>query len=964
MINTSPTIRIPGRSNNQIESNGQRFRSRTQSLTQPPRAQSLQEPSVLWDRQINRTISHHEGVLEISLDEQDSWSRRYCILKVGEFSYETMGVPSKSTQPLSSDGSNILENPQSLTSGSIPLEMASAVRTVRKHSNAFMLVLVDGSALTFRAPNEAGYKEWLFHFHSSIVAVADRIRLNRTQGRSPEDVSFRAWRGDLGGSASFINNQNGQNGPRTDPKGASSTGASPSSQSPSLPFQRMGTRDQSWQTHSSNSHLSSSASNSNTGWIPPPRSPLGRSRSSSVSVTSSSLGPQHFVDRQSPSTNILPLTQSSPQEGGALMRTQTIQPGNNTIASPSSGLAASLKLNGPVDAMDLPPRPGSSGSSQGPHSPPHYGSFPRNIMSRGSSQDGSIDGGLRNSNDKQQSHDGSSSKSSRRVSVEGGVFDLSLEEADFSQVTTMGAQTLMSKLRPLATPSPPPSDDSQPLFASPNSHNSSPSPFVAPSSRFIQPVSHTKKCCRWHSAVFCARGVRPKNEDTFYIGDDASEGTGYSSQLPTSAHQGRTRGSQTEDGSTQHATGGGSIPVMKGKWEARQSSKHPKTNVGYFGVYDGHCGIQSSNMLALELHTDVFKELGSLVNSDDDDSAAEQRAAAREAAICRAFLAHDARYLVEAKSNDWSAGSTAVVGLVVEGGKKVVIANLGDSGALIVRRSPSEAPSAWPSPTNMAERDREEDEEEEGIVSINITSVEQVVVSNNEVSSMTSFQSFELRQDAERSAWNQALEAEGQLEAILLSDDHKPNRPDEQRRIEAARGWVTMERELFMGQLQMMDLDDPFVASLADEVVQWVDISRVCQELAVSRAFGDPDFKGFGPTSHTAPPDMLFFPFPDDHPRTFCEDLVLATPEVREHTLEEGDDFLVLATDGLWDVLSPQGVCQAIRRFKVRYELDSSTDKNPEALCLNLAEELTRLALRLGSADNITVTVVAFDYSE
>jgi len=53
---------------------------------------------------------------------------------------------------------------------------------------------------------------------------------------------------------------------------------------------------------------------------------------------------------------------------------------------------------------------------------------------------------------------------------------------------------------------------------------------------------------------------------------------------------------------------------------------------------------------------------------------------------------------------------------------------------------------------------------------------------------------------------------------------------------------------------------------------------------------------------------MLFFPFPDDHPRTFCEDLVLATPEVREHTLEEGDDFLVLATDGLWDVLSPQGV--------------------------------------------------------
>jgi len=62
-----------------------------------------------------------------------------------------------------------------------------------------------------------------------------------------------------------------------------------------------------------------------------------------------------------------------------------------------------------------------------------------------------------------------------------------------------------------------------------------------------------------------------------------------------------------------------------------------------------------------------------------------------------------------------------------------------------------------------------------------------------------------------------------------------------------------------MGQLQMMDLDDPFVASLADEVVQWVDISRVCQELAVSRAFGDPDFKGFGPTRYGLIDRLVFY---------------------------------------------------------------------------------------------------------
>ena len=46
-------------------------------------------------------------------------------------------------------------------------------------------------------------------------------------------------------------------------------------------------------------------------------------------------------------------------------------------------------------------------------------------------------------------------------------------------------------------------------------------------------------------------------------------------------------------------------------------------------------------------------------------------------------------------------------------------------------------------------------------------------------------------------------------------------------------------------------------------VVKWTSISRVCGELAVSRSLGDPDFKGFGPKSHTAPPDDLFFPFPE-----------------------------------------------------------------------------------------------------
>jgi serine/threonine protein phosphatase PrpC len=562
------------------------------------------------------------------------------------------------------------------------------------------------------------------------------------------------------------------------------------------------------------------------------------------------------------------------------------------------------------------------------------------------------------------------------------LFDLSLEEADFSQVTA-NANALMSQLRPLTTPSPPPhsSDDVEPLLASPNNDQNSPSiedtpeplmSFPTPESPPLDPKKK-KKCVRWSSAVFCARGVREKNEDTFYISDDAAEGIGYSSQAPHSDNQGRTVGSEAEDGTTSHATGGGSTPLNASKWDIRKAAKAGRTPIGYFGVYDGHCGKQSANMQALELHTDIFRELESWINMPDDDSQEVERRQAREAAISRAFLAHDSRYLADAREKGWYAGSTAVVGLVIEGGRKVMVANLGDSGAVIVRREIGPKLFSLPSPTNMKEGDHDEDDEdeegkveegkaEEPIVSLTTTvTVEHVITT--EQSTVVSYSSLEMREDVERREWNNALAAESSYEAVLLSEDHKPNRPDEKERIEAARGWVTEEKELFMGQLQMMDLDDPFIASRADKAVRWITISRVCQELAVSRAFGDPDFKGFGPSSHTEPPEMLFFPFPDDHPRTFCADLVLATPEVREHTLEEGDEFLILATDGLWDVLAPQEACQAIRRFKVKYQLEGKDPSGDlEALCLYFAEELTRLALRLGSADNITVTVVAFEY--
>jgi protein phosphatase 1L len=123
--------------------------------------------------------------------------------------------------------------------------------------------------------------------------------------------------------------------------------------------------------------------------------------------------------------------------------------------------------------------------------------------------------------------------------------------------------------------------------------------------------------------------------------------------------------------------------------------------------------------------------------------------------------------------------------------------------------------------------------------------------------------------------------------AVALSVDHKPNRPDERERVVAAGGHV-----IFAGC--------------------W----RVQGDLAVSRAFGDSHLKSFG---------------------------VSAEPELSRVDLAEGDTQLILASDGLWDVVD-EAQCGSLLRHR------------PEPL--DAARALCEMASQRGSMDNITVLVV------
>jgi protein phosphatase 1L len=129
-------------------------------------------------------------------------------------------------------------------------------------------------------------------------------------------------------------------------------------------------------------------------------------------------------------------------------------------------------------------------------------------------------------------------------------------------------------------------------------------------------------------------------------------------------------------------------------------------------------------------------------------------------------------------------------------------------------------------------------------------------------------------------------------EAFALSSDHKPNRADERQRIEDAGG-----------------------------VVMWVGTWRVGGVLAVSRAFGDRLLKQY----------------------------VVAEPEIQEDTIEEGVDFLILASDGLWDVVTNQEAVSMVLSIE-----------DAEVAAKVLGDE----AYRRGSADNITCLIVRFKHDQ
>ncbi|XP_007902019.1 protein phosphatase 1A [Callorhinchus milii] len=132
----------------------------------------------------------------------------------------------------------------------------------------------------------------------------------------------------------------------------------------------------------------------------------------------------------------------------------------------------------------------------------------------------------------------------------------------------------------------------------------------------------------------------------------------------------------------------------------------------------------------------------------------------------------------------------------------------------------------------------------------------------------------------------------------FFTQDHKPNNPLEKERIQNAGGSVM--------------------------------IQRVNGSLAVSRALGDFDYKcvhGKGPT----------------------EQLVSPEPEVYAIERTDEDQFIILACDGIWDVMANEEICDFV---KSRLEVTDDLEK--------VCNQIVDTCLYKGSRDNMSVILICF----
>lgn len=126
----------------------------------------------------------------------------------------------------------------------------------------------------------------------------------------------------------------------------------------------------------------------------------------------------------------------------------------------------------------------------------------------------------------------------------------------------------------------------------------------------------------------------------------------------------------------------------------------------------------------------------------------------------------------------------------------------------------------------------------------------------------------------------------------------------------------------------------------------WISDGRICGDISVSRAFGDTRFK-------TKKNEMLEKGVAEGRWSEkfvsrikFVGDLVIATPDIYHVTLGPDAEFVLLATDGLWDYIKSSEAVNFVRN-QLREHGDVQV----------ASEALAKMALDQYSQDNVTIVI-------
>ena len=348
-------------------------------------------------------------------------------------------------------------------------------------------------------------------------------------------------------------------------------------------------------------------------------------------------------------------------------------------------------------------------------------------------------------------------------------------------------------------------------------------------------------------------------------------------------------------------------------------------------LFDGHQGNQAARYAAEKLPSFLHMELMNHYHHHDEDSAITS---SREPEFVKMILTRAMARLDDAfcqlcveDGRDWDSGTTALVAILMD--DHCVVANVGDARGVFSR---------------VVDKATAEELRSEGWLSLPVDRTEEGPY-NSPVG----------RHLDEECMWK------------LITETHTPSKPGERDRIEAANGWIMEDKEIPAGQLKRIEMSDPMALDIlsrsylsdmpkAAAPQRIISIFRVCGDLSVSRALGDRLYKG----AYNDPDENgewetkeLYLGYPEGHSEKFCGDLVSGVPtlsHLRVGRLASAatQEFMLIACDGLWDVMDEDDAVHVVRNLL----LDTSMDVK------RVAERLAEIAYHLGTSDNITVVIV------